>query len=107
MHGFTICIGGICVPLHLLIPALIILAHQKGYLKWLNPDWVRTSKEPGVAAFKWRSRTAHCALHMQTQLFFRVHVHAVRSLMAVGTSEGGVLQGSSSQQPRASQHGGK
>jgi hypothetical protein len=31
-----ICLGPVCVPLHLLLPFLITLAHQRGYLTWFK-----------------------------------------------------------------------
>ena len=38
-QGITVCLGGVCVPLHLLLPFLVVLLHQRGYFKWVNPDW--------------------------------------------------------------------
>ncbi|KAI3429646.1 hypothetical protein D9Q98_005732 [Chlorella vulgaris] len=35
-----ICVGPVCIPLHLLLPFLITLAHQRGYLKWFKREWV-------------------------------------------------------------------
>ena len=34
-----ICLGPVCVPLTALIPFLIGLAHKRGWLKWVNPNW--------------------------------------------------------------------
>ena len=34
-----ICLGGVCVPLNLLIPFLIGLAHRNGWLKWIKEEW--------------------------------------------------------------------
>ena len=31
-----ICLGPVCVPLHLLLPFLVALAHQHGYLTWFK-----------------------------------------------------------------------
>ncbi|PRW60800.1 outer membrane lipo -sorting [Chlorella sorokiniana] len=35
-----ICLGPVCVPLHLLLPFLVALAHQHGYLTWFRREWV-------------------------------------------------------------------
>ncbi|GLC55601.1 hypothetical protein PLESTB_001005400 [Pleodorina starrii] len=35
-----ICLGPVCVPLHLLLPFLVGLLHQYGYLKWFRKEWV-------------------------------------------------------------------
>ncbi len=39
-HSQQICLGPVCIPLHLLLPFLIGLAHQYGYLKWFKREWV-------------------------------------------------------------------
>jgi hypothetical protein len=36
-----ICIGGCCVPVHLLLAFLVAAAHRHGYLTWFKEDWVR------------------------------------------------------------------
>lgn len=36
----TICIGPVCVPLHLLLPFLVGVLHRYGWLKWFKPEWV-------------------------------------------------------------------
>jgi hypothetical protein len=38
-----ICLGPVCVPLHLLLPFLLTLAHQRGYLRWIKSEWLRFS----------------------------------------------------------------
>jgi len=38
-----ICLGGVCVPLNLLIPFLVGMLHRYGYLKWFRQEWVRIS----------------------------------------------------------------
>lgn len=30
----------VCVPLHLLLPFLVALAHRHGYLQWFKREWV-------------------------------------------------------------------
>ena len=35
-----ICLGPVCVPLHLLIPFLLAWAHQRGWLTWIKREWV-------------------------------------------------------------------
>ena len=41
-----ICIGGVCVPLNVLLPFLVGAAHRAGWLKWvkcaLDPPLIRT-----------------------------------------------------------------
>ena len=39
-QSLQICIGGVCVPLNLLIPFLIGLMHRYGYLQWFKQEWV-------------------------------------------------------------------
>ena len=34
-----ICIGPVCVPVGALMPTLIVFAHQRGWLVWLQPRW--------------------------------------------------------------------
>jgi hypothetical protein len=34
-----ICLGPVCVPVGALLPALVVLAHQRGWLLWINPRW--------------------------------------------------------------------
>jgi hypothetical protein len=34
-----ICLGPVCVPIGAFVPALIVLAHQRGWLLWINPGW--------------------------------------------------------------------
>ena len=34
-----ICIGPVCVPVGALVPTLIVFAHQRGWLRWLQPRW--------------------------------------------------------------------
>ncbi|PNH02301.1 hypothetical protein TSOC_011732 [Tetrabaena socialis] len=55
----VICLGPVCVPLHLLLPFLVGLLHQYGYLKWFKKEWVtfrfwvnkfRGSKSSGTPA---------------------------------------------------------
>ena len=36
-----ICIGGCCVPVHLLLAFLVAAAHRHGYLTWFREDWVK------------------------------------------------------------------
>lgn len=36
----TICIGPVCVPLHLLLPFLVGLMHRRGWFKWFKQEWV-------------------------------------------------------------------
>ncbi|PSC67558.1 hypothetical protein C2E20_8774 [Micractinium conductrix] len=38
-----ICLGPVCVPVHLLLAFLVGLAHQHGYLKWFKREWVMWS----------------------------------------------------------------
>ncbi len=35
-----LCLGPVCVPLHLLIPFLLTLAHQRGWLLFIKREWV-------------------------------------------------------------------
>lgn len=35
-----ICLGPVCIPLHLLLPFLLGLAHQYGLLTWMKREWV-------------------------------------------------------------------
>lgn len=35
-----ICIGPVCIPMNLLLPFLLGLLHQYGYLKWVKKEWV-------------------------------------------------------------------
>jgi len=35
-----LCIGPVCIPLNLLLPFLVGLAHQYGWLKWFKREWV-------------------------------------------------------------------
>lgn len=47
-----ICLGPVCVPLHLLLPFLLGLAHQYGYLRWLRREWLTWAYwRPRVRAF--------------------------------------------------------
>lgn len=34
-----ICLWGVCIPVHLLLPFLVALAHQHGFLLWLRREW--------------------------------------------------------------------
>lgn len=34
------CIGPVCFPLWQLLPVLLALLHQKGYLQWFRKEWV-------------------------------------------------------------------
>lgn len=34
------CIGPVCFPLWQLLPVLVALLHQKGYLQWFRKEWV-------------------------------------------------------------------
>jgi hypothetical protein len=36
---FQICLGPVCVPVGALAPTLIVFAHQRGWLRWLQPRW--------------------------------------------------------------------
>lgn len=38
-----ICLGPVCVPVHLLLAFLVGLAHQHGYMKWFKREWVMYS----------------------------------------------------------------
>jgi hypothetical protein len=35
----VICLGPCCVPLHALVPFLIGMAHQRGYLRSIKKEW--------------------------------------------------------------------
>lgn len=35
-----ICVGPVCVPMNLLLPFLVGLAHRAGWLSWFRRDWV-------------------------------------------------------------------
>ena len=35
----VICLGPCCIPLHALLPFLVGMAHQRGYLKWVRKEW--------------------------------------------------------------------
>lgn len=35
-----VCIGGCCVPVHLLLAFLVAAAHRHGYLTWIKEEWV-------------------------------------------------------------------
>lgn len=35
-----ICLGPVCVPLHLLIPFVLAYLHRHGYLRWVKKEWV-------------------------------------------------------------------
>jgi hypothetical protein len=35
-----ICIGGCCIPIHLLLAFLVAAAHRHGYLTWFKEEWV-------------------------------------------------------------------
>ncbi|WIA18285.1 hypothetical protein OEZ85_009751 [Tetradesmus obliquus] len=36
----VICIGPVCIPLNLLLPFLLGIAHRYGWLKWFKREWV-------------------------------------------------------------------
>lgn len=36
----VLCLGPVCIPLHLLLPFLLGLAHKYGYLQWVKREWV-------------------------------------------------------------------
>ena len=36
-----ICIGPVCVPLHLFLPFILGVLHQYGFFKWVKKEWVR------------------------------------------------------------------
>jgi hypothetical protein len=36
----VICIGPVCIPLHLVLAFLLSLAHRYGWLKWIKTEWV-------------------------------------------------------------------
>ncbi|KAL4515108.1 hypothetical protein Ndes2526B_g09671 [Nannochloris sp. 'desiccata'] len=36
----VLCLGPVCVPLHLLLPFLLALAHQRGYFLFIKREWV-------------------------------------------------------------------
>ncbi|KAL4421515.1 hypothetical protein ABPG75_010806 [Micractinium tetrahymenae] len=38
-----ICLGPVCVPVHLLLAFLVGVAHQHGYLRWFKREWVMFS----------------------------------------------------------------
>ena len=35
-----ICIGGVCVPLNLLLPFLVGVLHRYGWFNWFQQEWV-------------------------------------------------------------------
>lgn len=61
-----ICLGPVCVPLHLLLPFLVTLAHQRGYLRWFRKDWVRCVPACGLQC---RGRRGGCSLRALGCLF--------------------------------------
>lgn len=36
----VICLGPVCIPMNLLLPFLLGLAHHYGFLKWVKREWV-------------------------------------------------------------------
>ena len=63
----VICLGPVCVPVSALVPFLIVQAHQRGWLKWVDPNWFKWRW--------WRQKYRECA-----------PARATHSLYAVGPS---------------------
>lgn len=40
MQWPVICVGPVCVPMNLVLPFLVGLAHRAGWLSWFRRDWV-------------------------------------------------------------------
>jgi len=52
----VICLGPCCIPLHALLPFLVGMAHQRGYLKWVRKEWF---------TWRWLAPRARRALWMK------------------------------------------
>lgn len=52
-NTMIICLGGVCVPVHLLIPFLLAWAHSRGWLRWVNKEWATVRY--------WKAKFGWCA----------------------------------------------
>ncbi|GMH35481.1 hypothetical protein BSKO_03349 [Bryopsis sp. KO-2023] len=39
----VICLGPVCIPLHLLLPFVLTWFHQRGYFTWFKREWLSFS----------------------------------------------------------------